>query len=131
MSIIKPEPKQYPHEYNPEDKLDQLALGLERKLSQCIYDRGAIDTRMVEDLRNYHGQYPEDKTADQTEKKRANPFIKLTRAKTNAGEAQLVDLLFPRSLQIFLLFFYLQMQSKIHELFPLSHIHKLQHHKNE
>ena len=95
MSIIKPEPKQYPHEYNPENKLDQLALGLERKLSECIYDRGAIDTRMVEDLRNYHGQYAEDKTADQTEKKRANPFIKLTRAKTNAGEAQLVDLLFP------------------------------------
>lgn len=93
--MIKPQPKEYPHEYNPENKLDALALDLERKLSQTIYDRSAIDQRMVEDLQNYHGKYPDDRKTEDGEKKRANPFIKLTRSKTNAGEAQLVDLLFP------------------------------------
>jgi len=89
------EPKKYEHEYDPGDKIDILALELERKLSETIADRNTIDTRMVEDLRNYHGMY-DPKTLEVMESNdTAKVFIKLTRAKTNAGEAQLVDLLFP------------------------------------
>ncbi|WP_351122575.1 hypothetical protein [Shewanella sp. T24-MNA-CIBAN-0130] len=85
--------KDYGHEYDPKSDLDVLAMELEQKLAENIYQRGNIDTRMVEDLRNYHGQYDPD-TLKAMEGK-AKTFIKLTRAKTNAGEAQLVDLLFP------------------------------------
>ncbi|MBV2128166.1 hypothetical protein [Arsukibacterium indicum] len=89
------EPKDYGHTYDSDSKLDMLAVDLEHKLAEVMTDRGCIDNQMVQDLRNYHGQYsPEEETALK-EAKRARPFINLTRAKTNAAEAQLVDLLFP------------------------------------
>lgn len=88
-------PKQYGHEYDPNSNLDSLAIELERKLSDTIYQRGQIDIRMVEDLRNYHGQYDPQTLKHMEDSETAKVFIKLTRAKTNAGESQLVDLLFP------------------------------------
>ncbi len=92
---MKPNPKDYGHEYNADNQLDMLAMELERKLSEVIYDRGTIDSRMVEDLQNYHGQYDSKTLKNMEDSGRSRPFIKLTRAKTNVGEAQLVDLLFP------------------------------------
>jgi hypothetical protein len=92
---LKPGPKDYGHEYNLSNPVDQLAQELERKLSDTIYDRAGIDTRMVEDLRNYHGIYDACVVKEREAAKRASPFIKLTRAKTNTAESQLIDLLFP------------------------------------
>jgi len=92
---MKPGPKVYGHEYNPDSKLDLLAMDLERKLSDTIFERATIDHRMVEDLQAYHGVYPKVESEDREKSGRANTYVKLTRAKTNAGEAQLVDLLFP------------------------------------
>lgn len=92
---IGAKPKAYSHDYDPNSNLDILAQELERKLSDTIYQRGNIDVRMVEDLRNYHGQYDETTLKAMEDSGTAQVFIKLTRAKTNAGEAQLVDLLFP------------------------------------
>ena len=92
---MKQEPKDYEHDYDKDNKIDMLAMELERQLTQVINDRTVIDSRMVEDLKNYHGKL-DDETIDALKKaKRSHPFIKLTRAKTNAGESQLVDLLFP------------------------------------
>lgn len=95
MTAISKAPKDFGHSYDPENPLDQLALDLERKLSETIYERSAIDKRMVEDLRAYHGTYEEGKEQELREAQRSSIFVKLTRAKTNAGEAQLNDLLFP------------------------------------
>ncbi|WNO60438.1 hypothetical protein [Rheinheimera sp. MMS21-TC3] len=92
---MKIAPKEYGHEYDEDSPLDALAVELERKLSQTMSDRTAIDHEMVIDLRNYHGQYDAATLAAMKEAKRANPFIKMTRAKTNAAESQIVDLLFP------------------------------------
>lgn len=92
---LKPGPKVYGHEYNPNNRLDVLAQDLERKLSDTIFERATIDHRMVEDLQAYHGVYPKKDSEDRENSGRANTYIKLTRAKANAGEAQLVDLLFP------------------------------------
>ena len=88
-------PKEYEHQYDPNSNLDSLAQELERKLSDTIYQRGNIDVRMVEDLRNYHGMYDTATLKAMEANETAKVFIKLTRAKTNAGESQLVDLLFP------------------------------------
>jgi hypothetical protein len=92
---MKISPKNYGHEYDLENPLDNLACELERKLTDTISDRQAIDIRMVEDLRNYHGLHDEKTVSELKKAKRATTFIKLTRAKTNAGESQLIDLLFP------------------------------------
>lgn len=89
------QPKQYEHEYDDKNPLDKLAMELERQLSEVIRDRHTIEQRMVEDLRNYHGEYDEEVKKALKDAKRSHPFIKLTRAKTNAAESQLVDLLFP------------------------------------
>jgi hypothetical protein len=92
---MKVTPKDYGHTYDNDSKLDMLAVDLEHKLAEVMTDRGVIDTQMVQDLRNYHGQYAPEEEKALKEAKRAHPFINLTRAKTNAAEAQLVDLLFP------------------------------------
>jgi hypothetical protein len=92
---MKQEPNKYEHDYNEDSKTDLLAMELERKLTQVINDRTVIDSRMVEDLKNYHGKYEDETVKALKDAKRSHPFIKLTRAKTNAGESQLVDLLFP------------------------------------
>ncbi|RAK01612.1 portal protein [Aliidiomarina maris] len=91
----KPEPNQYEHEYDEKNPLDLLAMELERQLAEVLRDRQTIEHRMVEDLQNYHGEYDSEVVKALKEAKRAHPFIKLTRAKTNAAESQLVDLLFP------------------------------------
>ncbi|WPJ21786.1 portal protein [Pseudoalteromonas phage vB_Pun_Y3] len=87
--------EEYEHEYDENSKVDMLSMELERKLTQTINDRAEIDRRMVEDLKNYHGKMDIETISALREAKRSHPFIKLTRAKTNAGESQLVDLLFP------------------------------------
>ena len=92
---MKMQPKNYGHEYDESSPLDALAVTLERKLSDVMSDRTSIDSEMVTDLRNYHGQYDAETLAAMKSAKRASPFIKMTRAKTNAAEAQIVDLLFP------------------------------------
>lgn len=89
------EPKEYKHEYSADSPVDMLAQELEKKLTDVINDRTTIDSRMVEDLKNYHGVMDDELIKKLKEAKRSYPFIKLTRAKTNAGESQLVDLLFP------------------------------------
>lgn len=93
--MTKPQPKDYGHQYDLDSPLDKLACSLERKLSETIYERGTTDTRMIEDLRAYHGLYDEKAEKDLDEAGRSKTFIKLTRAKANAAESQLIDLLFP------------------------------------
>lgn len=86
---------EYEHEYDDKHPLDKLAMELERQLAEVLRDRQSIEQRMVEDLRNYHGQYDDATVTALKKAKRSHPFIKLTRAKTKAAESQLVDLLFP------------------------------------
>lgn len=88
-------PKTYDHDYDLDNRIDVYAIELERKLSEAVYQRTTIDARFIRDLKSYNGQY-DDETADALKnKKRSRVFMNLTRAKTDAGESQLVDLLFP------------------------------------
>lgn len=92
----KPQVKKYKHEYDPNVASDMLALDLERKLSETIWQRGTLDARMVEDLRQYHGVYdPDVENALKKTKQRSRVFVNHTRPKSDAAEAQMVDLLFP------------------------------------
>ncbi|GLP95294.1 portal protein [Paraferrimonas sedimenticola] len=87
--------KNYEHEYDPKSKVDALAMDLELKLSDTMTDRNLVEMRMVEDLRNYNGIYDPETLKAIKENDGCQAFIKLTKAKTNAGKAQLIDLLFP------------------------------------
>ena len=70
---------------------------LEKQLSETVRQRDVIDQRMIEDLRMYHGMYDEATQAALDEADRSKVFMNLVRAKTNAGESQMVDLLFQAS----------------------------------
>lgn len=59
----------------------------------CI-ERQPIERRWVEDMRQYLGQY-EPEILSAIPAGRSRVFVNLTRAKTDKGEAQLVDMLFP------------------------------------
>jgi hypothetical protein len=66
------------------------------KTFQEVYRaRLPIETRWMEDLRNFHGKYSERIETDLTKAERSTVFVNLTRQKTNAWEARLSDLLFP------------------------------------
>ena len=88
-------PKTYSHEYNPADVKDVFAVELEHKLAQSLSHRLVLDERFVKDLRMYHGQYSPKVLNALKEAGRSQVFMNLVRAKTDAGESQLVDLLFP------------------------------------
>jgi len=95
MSKYSPEPKKYQHEYDPNSAKDFLALELERKLADSIYQRTTIDERILDDLRQFHGRYSHQEERDLEQAGRSRVFVNMTRPKTNAAEAQMVDLLFP------------------------------------
>ena len=74
-----------------------FANTLEKQLSETVRQRDIIDQRMIEDLRMYHGLYDEAIMGALKEAGRSQVFMNLVRAKTNAGESQMVDLLFQAS----------------------------------
>lgn len=91
----KLKPKNYGHEYNPEEsQIDAFSIELERKLTDSINQRSLIDQRFIDDMRLYHGEYSEEVQSELSKQDRSKVFMNLVRAKTDAGEAQLVDLLF-------------------------------------
>jgi hypothetical protein len=72
------------------DRLTALA-------QEHVQARSAIELRWLEDLRAYHGRYDEKTEAALNEpgNERSRAFIKLTRARTDAWESRLSDMLFP------------------------------------
>jgi len=91
----KRKPKAYGHDYDLDgSKVDVLSLAIEQTLSEAIYQKYEIEERMIRDLRTYHGMYDPATKTRLDSSPRAKVFMNLVRAKTNAGESQLVDLLF-------------------------------------
>lgn len=95
MKQTKPAPKDYGHSYDEGDALDKLAIGLESKLADAISQKRDVEARMAEDLRQFQGLYDPATEKRLKESSRSKVFVNITRYKTNAGEGQLVDLLFP------------------------------------
>lgn len=88
--------KNYGHDYS-EEKLDLLAIDLEHKLSNAIADRYPDEERMMLSLQIYNGQYDAKQLQDMKDAGRSTVYIKIARMKTNVGEGQMSDILFPTS----------------------------------
>lgn len=77
------------------ERLASIVHRLESEVSSRITKRQPIEDRWLDDLAQYHGQYDaETKKALNTGLK-SKLFINLTRPKTDAMSARLMDLLFP------------------------------------
>lgn len=76
-------------------KIESIIGGLEKDADDRIAKRYMVEQRWLADLAQFHGKYDDQtfKALDEAEK--STLFINQTRAKTNACEARLTDMLFP------------------------------------
>ena len=75
--------------------LASLIDRLQKEADDRVQKRNTIETRWIDDLRHYHGEYDEKTKSDLRNQERSQLFINLTRPKTNAIAARLSDMLFP------------------------------------
>jgi hypothetical protein len=76
-------------------RLEAFIARLSEEADRRIQRRATIETRWLEDLRQYHGIYDKAVSAKITERKGSDAYINLTAVKTDAMVARLWDLLFP------------------------------------
>lgn len=69
--------------------------GLQQEADDRVGKRDLIEKRWLDDLRQYHGKYQPRTETELTQDRKSRLFINQTRAKTNAMEARLSDMLFP------------------------------------
>ncbi|KQT54641.1 hypothetical protein ASG43_03375 [Aureimonas sp. Leaf454] len=77
------------------ERLVSIVHRLESEVSSRITKRQPLEDRWLEDLEQYHGQYDSLTAQALAGGKRSKLFINLTRPKTDAMSARLMDLLFP------------------------------------
>lgn len=92
---IEEEDSDFEQEELMRQKMEQIVSRLERTAEDLVGRRSLIETRWITDLTLYHGEYDSDTKQSLLSEKRSQLFFNLTRAKTNAWEARLSDMLFP------------------------------------
>jgi hypothetical protein len=83
------------NDHNTTDALKTLVATLEAEAKRRVDARSSVEQRWLEDLRQYHGKYDSQTMQRIVDAGGSQLFINLTRAKTNAFSARLMDLLFP------------------------------------
>lgn len=78
-----------------ETQLGMLGGRLQRLFDDQVGKRADIETRWLEDLRQYNGLYDPDVAAALKDSNRSQAFINITRPKVNKFEARTGDMLFP------------------------------------
>lgn len=76
-------------------KMEAFVEGLEKEARRRVDNRKSIESRWLEDLRQYHGQHESGELTRLNAQGGSKVFLNLTRPKTNALIARLSDLLFP------------------------------------
>lgn len=79
-----------------EARIKSIVARLQSTATDRVSRRQHIEKRWINDLRQYYGRYDQE-TEDQLKKTigASRLFVNLTRAKTNAMSARLIDILFP------------------------------------
>lgn len=78
-----------------ENRLKAIIGRLETEAKNRVGKRKDIEDRWIEDLLQYHGRYDSKTEQDLETSRKSRLFINLTRPKTDALSARLMDLLFP------------------------------------
>ena len=87
--VVAPDPER------TRERLAQIVGDLERVAVDRVQRRKHHEDRWLNDMRQYYGRYDETTARKMTEANGSRLFVNLTRAKTNAMSARLMDLLFP------------------------------------
>ena len=78
-----------------EENLNMLGSKLDRLAQEQVAGRQMIETRWLEDLRQYHGEYTPEETKRMSDNSSSQVFVNITRNKTRAGIARMSDMLLP------------------------------------
>jgi len=77
------------------ERLQVFASRLSRLAKEQVAKKQQIESRWLEDIRQYQGQYTPGELSKLRAKEGSEVFVNITRNKTNAAEARLQDMLFP------------------------------------
>jgi len=78
-----------------EENLNMLGSKLDRLAQEQVAGRQMIETRWLEDLRQYHGEYTPEETKRMSDNSSSQVFVNITRNKTRAGISRMSDMLLP------------------------------------
>jgi len=78
-----------------EEDLNMLGVKLDRLAQEQVSARQQIETRWLQDLRQYHGEYTPDEQSRMERNKSSRVFVNITRNKTRAAIARMSDMLLP------------------------------------
>lgn len=81
-----------PHE---QENVSMLASRLKTQALEQVGIKATIESRWLQDLRQYHGRYDADTEGELKTQEKSQLFFNLTRPKTNAWEARMSEMLFP------------------------------------
>lgn len=76
-------------------RLEGIVNRIEKEAESRVGKRHEIERRWIEDLEQYHGIYDSETSARLKNSDASRVFLNMTRPKTNAMAARLIDLLFP------------------------------------
>jgi hypothetical protein len=94
-SDFEPGPQAEEGESHLVNRLKVIIGRLEAEANDRVSKRRSMEQRWIEDLLQYHGRYDHTTEANLKASKKSQLFINLTRPKTDALSARLMDLLFP------------------------------------
>ncbi|MDR5867932.1 hypothetical protein [Halomonas koreensis] len=77
------------------ERLQVFATRLSRMAHEQVQRRASLETRWLEDYRQYHGEYDPATASRLSQAEGSKVYVNITRNKTNAAEARLQDMLFP------------------------------------
>lgn len=78
-----------------EQDLNALGTKLDRLAQEQVSARQQLETRWLQDLRQYHGEYTPDELSKMERNKSSKVFVNITRNKTRAAIARMSDMLLP------------------------------------
>jgi len=77
------------------NRLSALGVSLQGKADEAVAQRGEIEARWMDDLKQYNGEYSDVEKARLSASGGSQLFANITRSKVNAAEARISDILFP------------------------------------
>ncbi len=87
--------QQSPEQEQAAERLQVFATRLSRMAHEQVQQRNSLETRWLEDYRQYHGEYDPATASRLNQADGSQVYVNITRNKTNAAEARLQDMLFP------------------------------------
>tara|TARA_B110000858_G_scaffold198272_1_gene263642 strand:+ start:1411 stop:3618 length:2208 start_codon:yes stop_codon:yes gene_type:complete len=78
-----------------EERINRLGYSLQRKADEQVALKQVIETRWLDDVRQYNGRYDQATESQIRKRKGSMVFANITRHKADSAEARLADMLFP------------------------------------